>query len=102
MLAVVGAIAPDVLCIVTRELERGEHLLVCEEPGTSVTIVVVGAILQEHANRFGFCLPNQGWIIVATSQSNIGSNGAEHAAKLFGSFPSGREGTDRSGTGTGD
>src|SRR4249919_2574297 len=94
-----STVAPNVFHVVTGELKCGKHLLVRKEPVATVAVVVVRAILQKDANRFRLCLPNQGRIHVATSLSNVGSNGAEHAAKLFRPFPSRRESTNGAGAG---
>ena len=95
MLAVVAAVAPDVVDLVTGEGKRALHFLVGHPPVAAIDVEVVGAVLEENADRLGSYLRIERRVFVAAAQADVRADRAEHAAESVGTFPRRRERTDR-------
>ena len=118
----VVAVAPDVFHGVARsgvlaavregvgEFERGEHLLVREEPVAVFVREVVGAVLEEDLDRLDGRLADESGIEVAAGghglavfggtipDGDVAPDHADDVAELVGIFPSGGEGADGAAT----
>ena len=96
------AVAPGVLDLVASEGEGALHLLVGHPPVAAVDVQVLAAVLQEDADRLGLVFADQGRIVVAAAQADVGADGAEDATEGVGPLPGGGEGADGAATGAAD
>ena len=102
LFAVVASGAPGLLKFVAGELEGAVHVEVGDPPVATIDILVVRAVLQEDAQRLGLGFANEDGIGVATSQSDVGADGAEDPPKQVGAFPGDGEGGNGSTGGAGN
>src|SRR5689334_10249353 len=90
------------LNFVTGECQGPLHHLVRHPPIATINIEIIGAILQEYADRFGLELANKRRVNLATSQSHVRPDGAENTRKCIRPLPGGGEGADGTTAGAAD
>src|SRR5881394_4343218 len=103
--------SPFGFVIILRKLQRRRHLLVGQKPVAMRIVQVIGAILEEHANRLWRSFANQRRIYIATAaagyvwlECDAGKTAdlAENFAKLIGPLPGDGKGADSPGARSAD
>src|SRR5437762_3775684 len=83
LLAIVSAIAPNVVHVITGELQGREHLLIRQKPISAINVLIIASILKEHANWLWLGFSNESRILVPAAQAHIRADRAEHFAECF-------------------
>ncbi len=99
---VVGAFTPGVIDFVAGKAEGAFHFLIGHPPVAAGDVLIVGAVLEEDADRLGLVLADPGWVVVAAAEADVGADGAEDAGEGVGAFPGGGEGADGTAGGAAD
>lgn len=76
MFAAVGAVAEDEAVVVAGPLQGGGHLLVGEGPVAEFPVQVVGAALQEDADRLAGSFADQRGVIKESGPSTYSASGS--------------------------
>ena len=96
VLVAVSPFAPVMVYFVSRKRQRSFHRQVGNPPITTVNILVFAAIFQIDSQRLRLVFSNDGRVVMATSQTDVGSDRAEDTTKRVGPLPGHSKCTNRS------